>query len=95
MIKEKDRLTVEQVLALPAAVDLPTAGRAFGLGRTLAYDLARAGEFPCPVLPLGRRFRVTKANLLKALGIEAAAAEAVLTPGFPRGFPGLPAVPYL
>jgi len=74
MIKEEDRLSEEQILALPATVDLPTAGRAFGLGRTMAYELARAGQFPCPVLPLGRRFRVTKANLVRALGIQVPAA---------------------
>jgi hypothetical protein len=76
MIREEDRLTEAQVLALPAVVDLPTAGRAFGLGRTMSYELARAGAFPCEVLPLGRRFRVTKANLVQALGIKAPAAEA-------------------
>jgi predicted DNA-binding transcriptional regulator AlpA len=66
--------TEEELLALPPAVDLPTAGRAFGLGRTTSYQLARAGEFPCPVLPLGHRFKVTKANLLAALGIGVPAA---------------------
>jgi len=75
MIKEEDRLTEAQVLALPVTVDLPMAGRAWGLGRTMSYELARAGEFPCPVLPLGRRFRVTKADLMKALGLKAPAAE--------------------
>jgi hypothetical protein len=71
----KDKLTEEQVLALPPAVDLVTAGRAFGLGRTKSYELARAGEFPCPVLPLGHRFMVTKANLLRVLDIKAPAPE--------------------
>jgi predicted DNA-binding transcriptional regulator AlpA len=62
--------TEEELRALPPAVDLPTAGRAWGLGRTMSYQLARAGEFPCPVVPLGHRFKVTKVNLLRALGIE-------------------------
>lgn len=67
----KDKLTEEQVLALGPAVDLVTAGRAFGMGRTKSYELARTGKFPCPVLPLGHRFMVTKANLIKALDIKA------------------------
>lgn len=56
--------------ALPVSFDLPTAGRALGLGRTKSYELARAGEFPCRVLPLGRQFRVTKAELFRVLGTE-------------------------
>jgi hypothetical protein len=58
-----------ELLALPVTVKLETAGRAFGMGRTKAYELARAGKFPCPVLPLGRRIVVTKAALLNALGV--------------------------
>ena len=30
----------------PAVTDLVTAGRALGIGRTRAYELARAGQFP-------------------------------------------------
>lgn len=69
-------LTEEEVRALPATVDLPTAGRAFGIGRGTAYELARAAEFPCPVLPLGRRFKVTKAALMRALGYDEPEAPA-------------------
>ena len=43
-----------ELLALPAAVPLwPTAARALGIGRTKAHQLARAGQFPVPVLRLG------------------------------------------
>lgn len=59
----------DELLALPVTVDLVTAGRAFRMGRTKAYELARADKFPCPVLPLGKRFVVTKAALLAALGV--------------------------
>jgi hypothetical protein len=50
-------------------VDVPTAGRAFGIGRDEAYRLAREGSFPAPVLRLGRYLRVTRAAVLNALGI--------------------------
>jgi len=69
-------MTDEELDALPPTMDLPTAGRAFGVGRTMAYELARAGAFPCEVLPLGRRFKVTKANLFRALGRPVPAATA-------------------
>ncbi|MGI5512760.1 helix-turn-helix domain-containing protein [Streptomyces sp. CA-106131] len=63
-----------EVLALPAAVDLVTAGRALSLGRTTAYELARRGEFPVPTLRLGNQYRVRRADLLDLLGITAPAA---------------------
>jgi hypothetical protein len=74
----------DELLALPVSVDLTTAGRAFGLGRTRAYELARTGQFPCRVIPVGRKFRVPRSALLEALGIEDSAAgpqPAALCPG--------------
>lgn len=61
-------LSAAELRSLPSAVDLVTAGRAFGIGRTKAHELARAGEFPTPVLRLGNSYRVTRADLLRALG---------------------------
>lgn len=69
-------LTTEEVLALPAAVPLQAAARAFGMGRTKAYELAKAGEFPCRVLPLGPKFVVPKTEILAALGLEQPATPA-------------------
>ncbi|MFP8904812.1 helix-turn-helix domain-containing protein [Streptomyces atacamensis] len=68
----RNPMTADDVLALPAAVDIPTAGRALNLGRTLAYDLAKRGEFPCKVLRIGNAYRVRRADLLDLLGIEQA-----------------------
>lgn len=64
-----DRLTIDEALALPTTVDLATAGRAFGLGATKSRELARTGQFPCPVLTLGSRRVVTRHHILAALGI--------------------------
>lgn len=58
-----------EVLALPAAVDLTTAARAFGIGRNKAYELAAADKFPVSVLTLGRQMRCTKAEICEALGL--------------------------
>ena len=59
-----------ELLALPAIVDLATAARAFGLGRTRAYELARAGRFPCRVLRINNTYRIPTAELLAVLGID-------------------------
>jgi predicted DNA-binding transcriptional regulator AlpA len=63
-----------EVLALPVVVDVPTAARALGLGTTLAYELAKAGTFPCRVLRIGRLYRVPRAGLLEVLGLTGADA---------------------
>jgi predicted DNA-binding transcriptional regulator AlpA len=63
-------LSLNEIQALPAVLDVPTAGRLLGLGRAAAYELARRGEFPTPVLRLGRQLRVPTAPLLQALGLR-------------------------
>ncbi|MGW6243830.1 helix-turn-helix domain-containing protein [Streptomyces roseolus] len=62
-------LSRAELLALPAAVDITTAARAFGLGRTTAYALARSGGFPCQVIRAGSTYRVITADLLRVLRI--------------------------
>jgi len=69
-------MSIADLLALPPTVDLVTAARALGCGRTLAYDLARRGQFPCPVLRLGNRHVVPTAGLLRLLGIPPRSGEA-------------------
>jgi hypothetical protein len=61
--------TPDEIRTWPATVDVPTAGRAFGIGRDESYRLVRENRFPVPVLRLGRYLRVTRAALLDALGI--------------------------
>jgi hypothetical protein len=63
-------LTRAELLALPVVVDVTTAARALGLGRSTAYELARRDEFPCPVLRVGSSYRVPTAGLFRVLGIE-------------------------
>ncbi|GLX53816.1 MULTISPECIES: hypothetical protein [Streptomyces] len=64
-------MTREELLALPAAVDLDTGNRALGLGRSKGYELAKRGEYPCKVLRLGKAYRVVTADLLNLLGLAA------------------------
>ncbi|MEV6490802.1 hypothetical protein AB0M20_19610, partial [Actinoplanes sp. NPDC051633] len=63
--------TETRIRDLGAVTDLPTAGRTFGLGRSLAYELAKNDQFPAPVLRVGSRYRVPVAGILTALGLPA------------------------
>ena len=72
MVKQ---LTTEEVLALPAAVDVVTAGAAFGIGREKSYQAAANGEFPCRTIRIGRRISVPRAEILRALGLDGVIAQ--------------------
>lgn len=54
-------LTGEELLGLPAAIDLDTANRALMIGRSTGYALARQGRYPVRVLRLGNAYRVVTA----------------------------------
>jgi len=65
-----DQLMSERDLqALPPVIDVPTAARALGVGRSAAYDMIRTNTWPTPVLRLGRLIRVPSAPLLEMLGV--------------------------
>jgi hypothetical protein len=59
--------TEERIRTLGAVTDLPTAAQIFGLGRALAYHLARTGTFPVPVIRAGHLYRVPVAPILATL----------------------------
>ena len=50
-------------------VSVEEAAQALGIGRTLAYRLAAAGELPVPVIRVGRKLRVPAAPLRALLGL--------------------------
>jgi predicted DNA-binding transcriptional regulator AlpA len=63
-------VTIDELLRLPVVIDLPTAARILGIGRTVAYEMAREGTFPTPVLRIGsKNIRVPTAPLLDLLGV--------------------------
>lgn len=85
----KAGLTAAEIRSLPATIDLVTAARVFGVGRTKAYQLARDGRFPCRVFRVGRSYRVPTADLLTVLGVtEADGPTSSGEPG--RGGPPTP-----
>ncbi len=63
-------MTRDELLALPASIDLRTAGRAFGFGASKSYELVAAGQFPVRVLRVGRAWRVPTAELLQLLAVD-------------------------
>ena len=56
---------------LGATVDVATAARLLGIGRTTAYQLASQDALPVPVVRIGRTLRVPTVPLLTLLGITA------------------------
>ncbi len=60
-------LSREDLLALPAVVDVPTVARAYGISERHAYELARQDALPVPVLRLGRLLKVRRRDLLADL----------------------------
>ncbi len=63
-------MTREELLELPAVVDMTTAAEVLGVGRSCAYELVRTGDWPTPVLRFGRLIRVPTAPLLELLGVD-------------------------
>ena len=69
MLTQAQILTIAETAGLPAVTDLATAARALGLSRNKAYQLAGAGQFPCPVFRAGNTWKVPTAGLLTLLGL--------------------------
>jgi hypothetical protein len=81
-------LTISQ-LRSTATVDLMTAARALGLGRTKAYELAKHDQFPCRVIKIGDTYRIPTPGLLELLGVhpEQRPAPPSVPPDRPRADP--------
>ena len=52
---------------LPAVLDLVQAAALLGVGRTTAYRLVHDGQWPTPVLRLGRLIKIPTQPLLELL----------------------------
>ena len=64
----------EAIRRLGVRTNVETAGSIFGLSRTQSYESVRTGQFPVPVVRIGRRIVVPVAPILAALGLEARVA---------------------
>ena len=61
--------TIDAIRALGTTTDVQTAGAILGIGRTKAYEMVREGNFPVPVLRIGRRILVPTPTILTLLGV--------------------------
>ena len=69
------QMTAERMRNLPPVVDVLTAAAILGIGRTAAYELIRIGQWPTPILRLGKLIRVPSAPLLALVGVSRQGTE--------------------
>lgn len=70
-------MTRDEVLTMCAAgatLSVPDAGRAWDLGTNTSYERVKSGDFPVPVVRVGRKLRVRSADVLAALGLDLVAS---------------------
>jgi hypothetical protein len=68
---DRRKWTAAQVRALGVRCSVPQAGEILGgLSATQSYLLAQRGDFPVPILKVGRRLIVPTAPILQLLGLS-------------------------
>ena len=50
---------------LPPVLVVPTAAKVLGIGRSLAYELVRRGEWPTTVLHVGKLIKIPTQPLIR------------------------------
>mgnify|MGYP000417315373 CR=1 FL=1 len=65
-------ITDDDIRALPPMVKFVQASRVLGMGRSKAFDLLKAGEYPVRVERVGDRLYVPRADLMAFLGLPTA-----------------------
>lgn len=63
-------MSVDELRALPATVNVTTAAKALGISANKAYALIREGSFPVATVLLGETVRVPTAALWQLLGLS-------------------------
>lgn len=58
-------METEKLERLPALLDVPRAAQVLGIGRSLAYELVRRGEWPTAVLRIGRLIKIPSGPLVE------------------------------
>jgi hypothetical protein len=62
-------VTRDELLALPPVIDVSTADDVFGVGRSAAYEIIRSGQWPTPIIRIGRHIRIPTLPLLELVGL--------------------------
>lgn len=60
---------------LPPVLNVTDAADVLGIHRDTAYSLIKAGEFPTPVIKIGRRIKVPTAPLVRLVETGSAVAS--------------------
>ncbi|QXB18944.1 Helix-turn-helix domain-containing protein [Corynebacterium coyleae] len=60
----------------PPTITIAAAANLLGIGRSSAYEAARTGNFPTPVLKINGRYVVPTRPLLDILGLDELPATA-------------------
>lgn len=61
------RDTFDLLARNPRMLEVPEAATLLGIGRTLAYELVRADQWPTPVVRIGRLVRIPSGPILELL----------------------------
>jgi hypothetical protein len=80
----RGRWSPEEIRALGTTTDVATAASVLGIGRSLAYELLRADQFPAPVIRLRTRIVVPVAALLTLLHLDDGRAAGLDPQRIPR-----------
>lgn len=75
-MKTRTTYSYEEIRQWPAAVSLAQAAEVFGIGRTVAHEMAKDGTFPARVVRVGRgqgRYVVATESILAVLGAKESA----------------------
>lgn len=62
-VRSPGGVVADELADLPPVIDLMHAAGLLGLGRTTAYKLVRTGQWPTPVIRIGRLIKVPTAPL--------------------------------
>ncbi len=62
-------VTRDELLALPPGSDVSTAADVFGVGRSAAYEIIRSGQWPTPIIRIGRHIRIPTLPLHELVGM--------------------------
>jgi len=70
-VSKKPKWTAEAVRGLGVRTDVPTAGAILaGLGRDESYRAVKRGNFPVPVIKVGRHLVVPTQPIIDLLGLD-------------------------
>jgi hypothetical protein len=51
-------MTRDELQALPSILNVPTAEKVLGIGRSLGYELVHTGEWRTPVVRVGKLIKI-------------------------------------